>query len=635
MSVAIGAVFTYASAEQFFIPQLIEFVDSALDGMNAKLTGEGAAGVDNGFTTLFKGLVSNTTAWFAGDGAKLLGTLVGTAFAVLGDMLKAAGEVWFGETDWTGFAHSFMDSFGKGFADGALSWWDQNDVVLPVGMGFHMRLSKDGVELMRLSDLVGQTIDETQQAISAVRPANIASPFSFLFGGIKPTITPEDVGILPLNVTSDLAVQVNKLSLLFDQAGQDMPSELESLRIALGMTDAFDYDSSTGQLIFSENVAIQFGMGDLSAEDQTAFKANVNKLGGIVREGLTSIDVGSLELAGVNIINGIEGGMRGSNFGGGDYIIGKLNDELDIHSPSGVGIKIGGYLAEGLQIGFETKFMGWDVNDLIFGAYALGNEGVVEGVSAEEGMTTPFSAILVDVNAYVYEGVPSLLLAHETLRFDMGVTGEGFNALGVSAMAAVDGIIGRVTGLGARMQTLTGQVTGLGREFQTAGVMATNGTHAMLLAMDALYMKLKLIAPLADAITKMFSMAGQPISTGAGSVTGRYAGGMVTSGTLAEVAETRRGVGFEIFESGGRSYLYGNADVNVVSPYGAGMMDQYRSVGTESSVSYGGDTAVNIVVNADGSMAGGDYNGLAREVADLVMARVNRQSYGRRGLSAL
>jgi hypothetical protein len=217
----------------------------------------------------------------------------------------------------------------------------------------------------------------------------------------------------------------------------------------------------------------------------------------------------------------------------------------------------------------------------------------------------------------------------------MGVTGEGFNALGVSAMAAVDGIIGRVTGLGARMQTLTGQVTGLGREFQTAGVMATNGTNAMLLAMDALYMKLKLIAPLADAITKMFSMAGQPISTGAGSVTGRYAGGMVTSGTLAEVAETRRGVGFEIFESGGRSYLYGNADVNVVSPYGAGMMDQYRSVGTESSVSYGGDTAVNIVVNADGSMAGGDYNGLAREVADLVMARVNRQSYGRRGLSAL
>jgi hypothetical protein len=240
------------------------------------------------------------------------------------------------------------------------------------------------------------------------------------------------------------------------------------------------------------------------------------------------------------------------------------------------------------------------------------------------------------VNAYVYEGVPSLLLAHETLRFDMGVTGEGFNALGVSAMAAVDGIIGRVTGLGARMQTLTGQVTGLGREFQTAGVMATNGTNAMLLAMDALYMKLKLIAPLADAITKMFSMAGQPIGgTGAGSVTGRYAGGMVTSGTLAEVAETRRGVGFEIFESGGRSYLYGNADVNVVSPYGAGMMDQYRSVGTESSVSYGGDTAVNIVVNADGSMTGGDYNGLAREVADLVMARVSRQSYGRRGLSAL
>lgn len=601
---AVGSVFNYASANEFFVPQMIEFVDTALDALAVGVQGDpadrkfGASQESNGFTMLFKGLLENTSAWLAGDGAVLLGELVGTAFAILGDVLTATGQVLFEETDWQTFGYQFMDSFGQGFADGALSWWDQNEIIVPVGMGFHLRMSGAGTELIRLGDLARDVTENSMSLLNA---------------GLQQGIGLDD---MPLNITADMAVKFNEISFLYETAGEQLTPGLADLARLLGATNEFDYVDGRLQIAQDVYIPLEAVIEGMDEAALSQFEGDLSKLG-------------------VNIANGIQGGIMGSSFlESALHITSEIENGLGIRSPSTEGVIIGGYLADGIQLGFANKFIDWDVNDIIFGAYALGAEGVAEGVAAEEGVLTPFSAILVDVNRYVYEGVPSILLAHETLRSDLALLEGAFSTLGAVSSAMLDGIQGRLSVLGGRVVITTSQVSALGGEFAKSGILATTGTNAMIIAMDTLYMKLKLIAPLAEAITKMFSVAGQPIGGVGGGVTGRYAGGMVNAGTLAEVAETRRGVGFEILESGGRSYLYGNADVNVVSPYSASAMEQYRSVGTES-ITYGGDTSVNIVVNADGGVSGGDYNGLARDVADLVMSRVNRQTYGRRGLSTL
>lgn len=630
---AAGEVFTLVNAQEFFIPQLIDFVDESLDEMAVNLLGE-SENDENGFTRALILLLDNTGQWIQTDGAAVLGKVVGTLFAALGDALTALSRTAFQPSQWGEFASNFMDNFATGFAQGALAWWDVNEIYLPLGGGFYVELKPEGMRLVNLKDLTSDLATQASDLVDAIVPRDVGT---FLFGGSRPTLGQQllNIGDVPLTASADLAVEVNELMLLYEGANQDLPYELRDLRLALATTDYFDLDEATGQLRLSENVGFRL-TGTMSEADRAALNADLAKLGGEIVTGLTAVEVGTLELLGANLINGIENGILGEQFPAGDYILGQIRDQLEIKSPSLQGVLIGQDLAEGVQMGFESKFLNWDVNDLIFGAYAISPEEGEVASLATEGATTPFSAVLVDVNTYVLESVPAVLLAHETLRFDVAMTDESLRLLGQTALAEMDGIMMRVNGVTERVRTARLEVNSLALAFTVAGQQAQTGTSQMVIALDVLHGRLKQIAPLADTLVRLFNLMGQGVPTlPTGTVPGKYAGGQVRAGTLAEVAEVRRGVGFEILQSGGRSYLYGNADVNVVSPYAADTMGAYRSVGTENVVNYGGDTSVQIVVNADGSMVGGDYNGLAADVADLVMARVNRQRYGRRGLSTL